>query len=244
MAHPDDETISCGGLLQHMSNPCVVFVTDGAPEDSYFWGRYGSRESYAALREDEARAALGAVGVSEVEFLARYTKAPLIDQQLFRSLPAAYAELAKIIQRHRSECLLTLAYEGGHPDHDAVAFLASQLGKNLSVPVWEAPLYHRSATGSGVYQHFVEEYEEVVEHTVSGEELDAKMRMLGCYKSQFDALPSFNSELERFRPQAKYDYSRRAHPGKLNYEYWQWRMTPEEVCSAFVEFSSTVPADV
>ena len=80
-------------------------------------------------------------------------------------------------------------------------------------------------------------------HTGAGErgacfgELAAKLRMLGCYKSQFDALPSFNSELERFRLQASYDYSRRPHPGKLNYEVWQWRMTPEEVCAAFAEFS-------
>ena len=39
VAHPDDETITCGGLLQRMRDPCVVFATDGAPEDAYFWSR-------------------------------------------------------------------------------------------------------------------------------------------------------------------------------------------------------------
>jgi LmbE family N-acetylglucosaminyl deacetylase len=239
VAHPDDESISCGGLLQRMREPCVVFATDGAPEDEYFWRHYGSRDRYSAIREDEARAALNEVGVSQAEFLARQADAPLVDQRLYRALPAAFSALAKIVEQRRPQGLLTLAYEGGHPDHDAVSFLSAQLGRAFSIPVWEAPLYHRDASGGGVYQQFVKEHGEVISHAVSGAELQAKVRMLGCYKSQFDALPSFSSERERFRPQAEYDYSRRPHPGKLNYELWQWRMTPEEVCAAFVDFAST-----
>lgn len=240
VAHPDDETIACGGLLQRMREPVVVFATDGAPEDKYFWGRFGSRENYAAVRADEARAALAAVNVGGVEFLARRSEVPLIDQLLYRSLAAAFAALSIIVEERSPECLLTLAYEGGHPDHDSVSFLAAQLGRAFSLPVWEAPLYHRTPAGSGAYQQFVEENGGVIEYGVPGEELSAKLRMLACYKSQFEALPSFNTQLERFRPQAVYDYSQRPHAGKLNYELWKWRMTPEEVCAAFVGFSSSV----
>lgn len=236
MAHPDDETISCGGLLQHIAEPCVVFATDGAPEDDYFWRRFGSRERYARLREEEGRSALAEVGVKQVEFLAHLADAPVIDQLLYRSLSAAFHALGRLVEQYKTECLLALAYEGGHPDHDAVSFLAAKLGRAYSLPVWEAPLYHRNETGGGVYQEFVQEGGEVIEHEVKGKELEAKMDMLACYKSQFDALPSFKAELERFRPQATYDYSRRPHPGKLNYEIWRWRMTPEEVCGAFVDF--------
>jgi LmbE family N-acetylglucosaminyl deacetylase len=238
VAHPDDESIACGGLLQRMSEPCVVFATDGAPEDDYFWRRYGSRENYAAIREEEARAALAEVGAREVEFLARRSAEPLIDQRLYRALPVAFSALAGLIETRRPDCLLTLAYEGGHPDHDAVSFLSAQLGKFFSLPVWEAPLYHRSLAGEGIHQRFVEEGNEVISNSVAGVELQAKQRMLACYKSQFSALPSFSIELERFRPQAAYDYNRRPHQGKLNYEVWQWRMSPEEVCSAFEEFSA------
>jgi hypothetical protein len=88
----------------------------------------------------------------------------------------------------------------------------------------------------------VEEHGEVIEHSVSGSALEAKLKMLACYKSQFDSLPSFNIELERFRPQASYAYSRRPHTGKLNYEIWQWPMTPEEVSAAFVAFPSALAA--
>ena len=244
VAHPDDESISCGGLLQHIEQPCVVFATDGAPEDEYFWRKYGSRVAYAKLREDEARAALEAVGVTAVEFLSRRVQTSLVDQRLYKSLAPAFAALSSIVERFHPQCLLTLAYEGGHPDHDSVSFLSAQLGRAYSIPIWEAPLYHRSAAGQGMYQQFVVEHGEVVENQVKGAELEKKMQMLACYKSQFDALPSFRPELERFRPQAAYDYSRRPHEGKLNYEVWQWRMTPEEVCSAFVEFSAAaVPVE-
>ena len=238
VAHPDDESISCGGLLQHMRKACVVFATDGAPQDDYFWRRFGSRERYANIREDEARAALAAVGVEDFEFLARQTDTPLIDQRLHEALPAAFAALSQIVERRRPECLLTLAYEGGHPDHDAVSFLGAHLGRTFGLPVWEAPLYHRDSHGGGVHQQFVEEHGDVIDHVVEGAELEAKVRMLGCYKSQFDSLPSFKTHLERFRPQVAYDYSRRPHSGKLNYELWQWPMTPEELCAAFAAFCS------
>jgi len=239
VAHPDDETITCGGLLQRMRDPCVVFATDGAPEDAYFWGRFGSRERYAAIREAESRAALVAVGVHQIVFLAQQSEAPLVDQLLYRALPAAFTALSRIVERIKPECVLTLAYEGGHPDHDSASFLGAQLGRAFAIPVWEAPLYHRNADGGGVYQRFIEEHGEVIEYAVDGDELKAKHAMLACYKSQFDALPSFSVELERFRTQASYAYARRPHAGKLNYELWQWKMTPEEVSGAFVAFSPT-----
>ncbi len=69
LAHPDDECVTYGAMLQRMAEPVVRYMTDGAPRDSYFWGRHGSRQAYAELRQQEARRALGRIGVQRVEFV-------------------------------------------------------------------------------------------------------------------------------------------------------------------------------
>src|SRR6516162_10812632 len=58
VAHPDDEVIVCGALMQRMQRAVVVFATDGAPRRQHFWQQYGSRHAYAAVRRQEARQAL------------------------------------------------------------------------------------------------------------------------------------------------------------------------------------------
>src|SRR5215472_15200110 len=154
VAHPDDEVIGCGALLQRMQEGAVVFCTDGAPYDDFFWRRYGSREAYARLRQGEARRALGCVP-SQVDpiFLAD-RDGSLVDQQLFRFLPQAFETLSDLIAERRPDALLTLAYEGGHPDHDSCCFLTAQLARERNLPAWEFPLYHRSTDGVGVKQEF------------------------------------------------------------------------------------------
>jgi LmbE family N-acetylglucosaminyl deacetylase len=219
-----------------MREPLVVFATDGAPADAYFWQRFGSREAYAEIRRLEARAALESVGVRGCVFLADKLPEPVIDQTLYQNVYLAFEGLCDIAARFQPEAILTLAYEGGHPDHDSCSLLGGELGGQQKAPVWEAPLYHRSEDGTGVYQRFVQEQLEVLEYPVAGEELARKQRMLECYKSQFGSLPGFDPARERFRVQAKYDYGRPPHPGRLNYEVWQWSMTGAEVSEALSAF--------
>ena len=58
VAHPDDETIGCSGLLQRASSALVVFAVDGAPPNYGFENRYGSLQRYSDIRFLEASLAL------------------------------------------------------------------------------------------------------------------------------------------------------------------------------------------
>jgi LmbE family N-acetylglucosaminyl deacetylase len=235
VAHPDDEAVGCGGLLQRMSDPLVVFCTDGAPRDEFFWGKFGSREDYARIRREEAARALAVVGVARAEFLppAENPQQLFVDQDLFLNIPAALRRLSALVKEYKPEGLLTTAYEGGHPDHDTCAFLGWWLSREHVIPAWEMPLYHRSPDGRFVTQRFVlaEGDEALFDATV--EEVERKRAMSAAYASQAETLVLFNPAVERFRPQPAYDWSRPPHPGLLNYESWQWPMTGAQVAQAF-----------
>jgi LmbE family N-acetylglucosaminyl deacetylase len=225
VAHPDDEVITFGALLQRAAEPLVIYATNGSPQDPYFWKNHGTREAYSALRQEEARRALGELGVSAVEFL------PFVDQELFRTLDSAYARVEEIAREFLPKAIVTLAYEGGHPDHDSCSLLAAVLGDEIGVPVWEGPIYNRSA---GVQRFAFGDAGVTVGPTES--ELSKKLSACKQYPSQGDFLGTFSLEREVVRAQAKYDYSRPPHEGRLNYEAWQWSMTGQDVCTAFTEF--------
>jgi LmbE family N-acetylglucosaminyl deacetylase len=237
VAHPDDECIAFGTLLQRIREPIVVFATNGSPQDPYFWQQYGSREAYAGLRREEAFASMHAAGVKEVIFLPDMPAGEqLVDQELFQHLRPAYDLLSELVRRRMVQALLTLAYEGGHPDHDSCALLSAQLAKRFNIPCWEASLYHRLPEGGGVFQGFIRDTAEVVEVNPTPAEQDAKREMCMAYPSQGDFLTHFDLTKEHVRPQPPYDFTRPPHEGKTNYEVWQWSMTAQQVCTAFAEF--------
>jgi LmbE family N-acetylglucosaminyl deacetylase len=53
VAHPDDETIACAGLLQRVPASLVVFATDGAAPGLGGERKYGSLKVYSDLRFQE-----------------------------------------------------------------------------------------------------------------------------------------------------------------------------------------------
>lgn len=237
VAHADDEVIAFGGLMQRMKRPLVAFATDGAPRDAYFWQEHGSRESYAEIRRKEARQALAIVGAEPV-FLSDQLAAGIIDQELFRNLAKAIGVLEKLVERIGPDSLLTLAYEGGHPDHDACSFISWWVGQKKNIPVWESPLYHRNADGSAAIQMFPNRTGKEVNSQVERDCLEKKLAMFHTYKSQKLTLDGFRPEVEQFRPMAEYDFTRPPMPWKLNYELWGWTMTGAEVAEAFASYLS------
>jgi LmbE family N-acetylglucosaminyl deacetylase len=237
VAHPDDEVIAFGALLQRMREPLVIFATNGSPEDPYFWNKHGSRDEYTALRRKETLQSMHVAGVQEVILLSEIPGGErFIDQELFRNLQSAYTMLCGLVQRRAPQALLTLAYEGGHPDHDSCSFLAAQLAKQFNIPCWEAPLYHRLPDGGGAYQEFIEAPRDEADVKPTAAEQEIKREMCRAYSSQGDFLTRFRVDKEHVRRQPAYDYTRPPHPGKTNYEVWQWKMTARAVSAAFAEF--------
>lgn len=236
VAHPDDEAIGCGTLLQRMRDPLVVFATDGAPRQEKWWQKYGSREAYADLRRGEARQALSEVGISGPEFLCGDQSQPFADQQLFLRLPEAVAAFTRYVERFRPQALLTHAYEGGHPDHDACCFVASVVAQQCGLPIWEMPLYARDGNGNVVQQQFLHPVGGEVTIEASPAEQQRKQRMLEAYRSQREVVSAFDISIERLRPLRRYDFTKPPHEGKLNYEEWGWEMTGEQLVKAFNEF--------
>ena len=227
VAHPDDEAVGCGTLLQRAENVTLVFATDGAPNDQRFWSSYESHAEYARARRAEAATVAELAGAKQTQFL------DIPDQELFRNLSKAHAEISAIAKKYKPDAIVTHAYEGGHPDHDACSFLAWLVGQEHSVPVWEMPLYHRAA-GDRTWQQFIRHGgEDEVALTPTPPELQGKRAMIEAYASQGNVLKNFDVTREVFRPQAAYDFTKPPHEGRLNYEEWRWPMTGGEVSRSF-----------
>ena len=228
VAHPDDECIGAGALMQRIEDCAIVFCTDGAPRDAYFWQGCGSREQYALLRHKEAKLAAEAIGVRRLEFLS------IIDRELYLHLADAHRALEKVVREFRPDAILSLAYEGGHPDHDCCAFLSNRIAARDNIAVWEMALYHRTRK-SARQQRFLRRAPSTHTLQITANELARKHKMASAYRSQSKVLAGFDLQLESFRPLVKYDFSR-PPAAVINYEAWQWPVTAANVCRAFAGF--------
>lgn len=226
VAHPDDETLGCGALLSRLRDVTVLHVTDGAPRGGADAGRHGFADAaaYAAARWLEARAALALAGVPAT----RHVGLGRPDQGASDDLGALARRLRPFLSR--ADAVLTHAFEGGHPDHDAVAFAvhaAARLvaGEGAGIGLLaEMPFYHAGAEG-WVRQRFRPRPGAAPETVLdlSPAERALKVRMAAAHRSQREVLAGFDLDLERFRPAPAYDFL--VLPERLLYEHHGWNMT-------------------
>jgi LmbE family N-acetylglucosaminyl deacetylase len=225
VAHPDDETLGCGALLSRLPCATVVHVTDGAPRHGGDARRHGFPDpaAYAAARWDEARSALDLAGVPA----ARHHGFGIADQG------AAY-RLVEITRRllpdlAGADAVLTHAYEGGHPDHDAVCFAvhaaAKLAGSGVAGAIVEMPLYH-AGPGGWIRQRFLPHPGAGPELSPapSPAELDLKRRMAACHASQAATLAGFALDRELFRTAPPYDFGVLPNGGALLCERHGWNL--------------------
>ncbi len=248
-AHPDDESLGASAILGRLSEPTVVYLTDGAPRNPQFRKPYTHepREAYAGMRANEAMLALSTLAIRPERILfLRGTDQESV-YQAERLLSAFLATVFEV----RPDVVLTHPYEGGHPDHDTAAligWLALQELRRQGEPVpvlLEFTSYH-AVNGQRISGQFLPQTHHAGDASISpgqalpaqpcatveerlirlsAEERSRKARMLGCYVSQWHVVSDFPLEPERLRVAPEYDFSKPPHPGLLWYECLHWEMT-------------------
>lgn len=226
-AHPDDETIGAGALYRYLDRAVFAHITDGAPEnlvDAVAHG-FSSARDYAEARKKELLSALKLAGVPEADCL----QCGIPDQASAENLPDITGWIMDRVGELRPETILTLAYEGGHPDHDSVSFAAHAARALLkregshAPPIIEFPLYH--AGPGGMQTGFLpREDVEPITFILTEDERRLKREMIERFTTQTGTLRHFHVEEESFRPAPLYDFTAAPHDGSLYYESFDWGM--------------------
>jgi N-acetylglucosamine malate deacetylase 2 len=232
-AHPDDEVIGAGSRLALFDRLTIVHVTDGAPRNMYDARRHGFRrpEEYEAARRNEFRDALRIAGARP-----DCIELGIPDQEATLNAPHIVPQLSAIIGSFRPDFMMTHAYEGGHPDHDACALAVHLSGDGT--PLVEFTSYHTDGGALRTGQ-FLNECAPVLTVELSPAEQNRKRAMLACFRTQAETLALFGVAAERFRMAPVYDFSVPPHPGPLYYEQFDWGMTSKTFCGIAREVLQT-----
>lgn len=133
-AHPDDEVLGVGGLLQELARrrvrPHLVWATDG--EASHPHASAGLLRGLAARRRAESAAALEVLGVepADVQHLA------LPDSGLAGCADELWALLSPLVGP--GDAVLAPWAHDGHPDHEAVGQAAVRAAPAV---LWQYPVW-------------------------------------------------------------------------------------------------------
>ncbi len=228
-AHPDDEAIAVGGLLTKFPRAGVICVTNGAPRrgNQARDAGFDNWMDYASQRRREAEAGLALHG-REIE--PNYSLG-IPDQEAALNLVAITHYLASRI-RTGFRYIITHAYEGGHPDHDSVAFCVhaacALIAKEGGTPpvIAEAAFYN-APEGKFAFTKFLhhDDAGPVASFQLSPAEQDRKRRMFDCHVTQRAVLAEFGVTEENYRQAPRYHFSAPPHAGEVGYNLFMGAFT-------------------
>ena len=211
VAHPDDEVIGAGARLPELRSSMFIHVTTGAAARC---------AGVASRRSSELSAALGLAGLSN----SQLHPVGLPDQSLSRMLLGLTKEFRSKIAAQKPDAILTHPYEGGHPDHDAIAFAVHCACRATAhpPPIVEMAFYHQGPHGIRTGEFLPDGNVPILSLSLSTSERDLKRSLLDCFPSQTLMLRHFQLKTEKFRIAPAYDFTLPPHTGRLFYENFDW----------------------
>jgi N-acetylglucosamine malate deacetylase 2 len=222
VAHPGDEIVAAGGTLNDLAEARFLHVTNGAPrdiataiEDGFF-----DRQEYADARKREFQAALRCASlkeeqVSELGFAAG---------EVSRNLATLTMSIAAVLREQQPDAIVTHAYEGTHPDHDAIAFAVQTACTLLETDGWKAPARLEAAGfadlgGDAIVGEFVmPSFTDGMTVQLSKERRRLKQCMLERMPTRLRRLQNVPLNRESFRVAPEYDFTQPPREGVLHYE--------------------------
>lgn len=216
VAHPDDESLWTGALLRRLRNATLVSITDGAPRDMTDARRLGfaTRDNYARRRRGELDRALNALG-----FTGKLVRYDVPDQEAVMELDVIAARLER--DSAGAACIVTHPYEGGHPDHDAVALAASRTG----LPVVEFACYAQ-IDGERRFGCFVEDPASPAASRMLNAEDRARIdAALASHASQRTVFGEWRPRVEQWRDAPRYSFDQPPPGEACLYDGFGWAMT-------------------
>lgn len=232
VAHPADEVVGAGCLISKLVDVTVLHVTDGAPRnmrDAKAAG-FNERSEYARARKEECLAALAIANVPE----DRVIELEVTDQCASSCLADLTKKITTFLQHSAADIVVTHAYEGGHPDHDATAFAIHAATRLLKQNGFKPPVVFEMGLHPGNdFKAKVPDFLPGTERETTTLLLDErakelKQRMFACFETQRESLEVSPIGPEKFRQPLAYDFSVPPQDGKLHYEKFEWAPTSDE----------------
>jgi LmbE family N-acetylglucosaminyl deacetylase len=220
VAHPDDAVAAAGARLGYCDNLTILHVTDGTPRElsSAQKSTFGNRKTLTMIRREELRAALGLI-----EGKRRVHSLPIAEQEACYHIADIARWIVQLARKGHVQMLVTQAYEGGHPDHDACAVacrcavdLLAQSG--MLVPLLELTGYFfdgaRMRGGAFIPRMGIP----AARVPLPLADRQRKLAMLEYFQSNPATLELLPIRAERFRVAPKYDFTAPPHTGPVLYE--------------------------
>jgi LmbE family N-acetylglucosaminyl deacetylase len=193
LAHPDDEIAFApllSRLVQERKAVRLIYLTDGA-----------ARGASPAIRRQETLAALRHIGIRSESASFPGSERGIPDGRLVRHLAAALEALEQWAEDWQSIAeIYSLAWEGGHPDHDASLVVAAAFANRHGAEgrVWQVPFYRASELAPPPFFALgspLPENGEVVRVQLTSRERRLPAALIRFYRSQWRSFVGLGSAI-------------------------------------------------